>query len=167
MKSLLSIVVIALSMALPASAKQLFDGMSPYYTYLTESAIASEPQLSQKLKGAKSIEVVMFLGEPNADEIGKITQIIDNQKLDLINVTSNGESDIKAYGKPKGNKIKQLILTSVTPIGMVVVYIDGTIETSLKEIMESFKVETRTTITTTEEDETDSDDEETDSDDEE
>lgn len=109
----------------------------------------------------------MFLGEPNADEIGKITQIIDNQKLDLINVTSNGESDIKAYGKPKGNKIKQLILTSVTPIGMVVVYIDGTIETSLKEIMESFKVETRTTITTTEEDETDSDDEETDSDDEE
>ena len=112
MKSLLSIVVIALSMALPASAKQLFDGMSPYYTYLTESAIASEPQLSQKLKGAKSIEVVMFLGEPNADEIGKITQIIDNQKLDLINVTSNGESDIKAYGKPKGNKIKQLILTT-------------------------------------------------------
>lgn len=161
MKSLLSIVVIALSMALPASAKQLFDGMSPYYTYLTESAIASEPQLSQKLKGAKSIEVVMFLGEPNADEIGKITQIIDNQKLDLINVTSNGESDIKAYGKPKGNKIKQLILTSVTPIGMGIVYIDGTIETSLKEIVESFK------ITTTEEDETDSDDEETDSDDDE
>lgn len=103
----------------------------------------------------------MFLGEPNADEIGKITQIIDNQKLDLINVTSNGESDIKAYGKPKGNKIKQLILTSVTPIGMGVVYIDGTIETSLKEIVESFK------ITTTEEDETDSDDEETDSDDDE